>query len=196
MDAAHPLLGDVLVMRGLLTQDELKAALEEQRRSGRRLGEIIVDRGLVSRGALATALGEQAGGIVRTEYGVSFGFGSTAPPRATEPAPAEPAQLDPPTVQERRPELENAIAEKRRELEELTREVERLRAERDAGVDEPDVRDFFVVAVVDDRYELHLARGAPPRVGSDLRLPGAPDARFVVDRERWRRCVYLRRAAT
>ena len=52
-------IGEFLVERGLVTPDELEAALAQQRLSGQRLGEILVERGLISRMALASVLGEQ-----------------------------------------------------------------------------------------------------------------------------------------
>lgn len=36
-------LGDLLIKQGLLTDEQLKLALEEQKRSGRKLGRIVVD---------------------------------------------------------------------------------------------------------------------------------------------------------
>jgi hypothetical protein len=56
MDAADPgwrQLGAVLLEAGLLSEQDLAAALAEQQRSGRRLGEILVTRGLVSKAVLA-----------------------------------------------------------------------------------------------------------------------------------------------
>ena len=44
---------------GLVTKDELEAALVEQRSSGLRLGEILVDRGAVTRTQVARVLAEQ-----------------------------------------------------------------------------------------------------------------------------------------
>jgi hypothetical protein len=53
------LLGELLVAEGLLTDEQLRWALEEQARSGRLLGEIVVQHGLVSMVALVNALVEQ-----------------------------------------------------------------------------------------------------------------------------------------
>ena len=54
-------LGAILVDRGVLSEDQLKGALREQRRSGRLLGEILVEAGIVSAFSLARALTEQHG---------------------------------------------------------------------------------------------------------------------------------------
>jgi len=42
------LLGQILLASGLITEDDLKAALEEQKRNGRLIGEILRERGLVT----------------------------------------------------------------------------------------------------------------------------------------------------
>src|SRR5690242_14383993 len=48
-------LGDILVMAGLLTEQQLGWALGEQQKSYRRLGEILLDAGLVTDDDLADA---------------------------------------------------------------------------------------------------------------------------------------------
>jgi hypothetical protein len=53
-------LGKLLVEKGLVTESDLEAALQEQQNQ-RRLGEILVERGAISGGDLARALGEQHG---------------------------------------------------------------------------------------------------------------------------------------
>ena len=42
-------LGDLLIQEGLLTSEQLGLALDEQKRTGRKLGRIIVDGGHVIR---------------------------------------------------------------------------------------------------------------------------------------------------
>jgi type IV pilus assembly protein PilB len=49
-------LGDMLVNKGLLTMEQLQAALKHQRDLGGRLGSILVDLGFVSDDAIVTAL--------------------------------------------------------------------------------------------------------------------------------------------
>jgi hypothetical protein len=64
MAAAQPLwapLGELLVQRGLLSQRQLDLALQEHKRTGRRLGEVLVTFGFVSHEALANTLLEQVG---------------------------------------------------------------------------------------------------------------------------------------
>jgi hypothetical protein len=59
-DAYWRPLGQLLVERGLLTSEELDAALDEQERTGGRLGEILLRNGLLSRLALLSSLNEQS----------------------------------------------------------------------------------------------------------------------------------------
>jgi hypothetical protein len=65
-------LGELLVLRGLLAEDDVASALLEQRRNRRRLGQILVARGVLSRAALESTLAEQAG---RLEPESGFGAG-------------------------------------------------------------------------------------------------------------------------
>jgi type II secretory ATPase GspE/PulE/Tfp pilus assembly ATPase PilB-like protein len=57
-------LGDLLIERGIITQDQLRIALQEQKAMGKPLGEALLALGFVSEdilsGALATKLGEEA----------------------------------------------------------------------------------------------------------------------------------------
>jgi type IV pilus assembly protein PilB len=62
MEAANhpwPAVGSLLLRDGLVTQEELEAALVQQRGSGKRLGEVLVERGSVTRTQIARALAEQ-----------------------------------------------------------------------------------------------------------------------------------------
>src|ERR687892_1119658 len=62
MEAAHhpwPALGTLLLRDGLLTEDQLQAALTTQRGSGKRLGEVLVEQGMVTRTQIARVLAEQ-----------------------------------------------------------------------------------------------------------------------------------------
>jgi MSHA biogenesis protein MshE len=52
-------LGEILVQQGLLAQEQLAAALEEQKRSGRRLGRVFVESGYVSEDQICEALARQ-----------------------------------------------------------------------------------------------------------------------------------------
>ncbi|MFN3284372.1 MAG: GspE/PulE family protein, partial [Pseudothermotoga sp.] len=52
-------LGEILVEKGLITQEELSRALEEQRKNRKALGEILVDMGLISWEQITEALSEQ-----------------------------------------------------------------------------------------------------------------------------------------
>ena len=55
----RPMLGWVLVKRGLITAERLDAGLAEVKRSGMRLGEVLLSRGWLFEGDLARALAMQ-----------------------------------------------------------------------------------------------------------------------------------------
>jgi hypothetical protein len=65
-------LGELLVERGLLTVDQLDAALEEQKHTGERLGAILVSHRVIASAVLTTLLAEQVG----VELEKQSGFGS------------------------------------------------------------------------------------------------------------------------
>ena len=128
MNAAElpaPQIGRILVAAGLLTEEQLAQALEEQERTGKRLGEIVVQRGFMSGPALANALAEQHGGVLKTEYGFASGLGGVAVRRAAAetgasisplraPAPTPLPQLrtvDPPARTASEPEPGNEVRE-------------------------------------------------------------------------------------
>jgi hypothetical protein len=67
-------LGRVLVEHGLLSEDELERALEDQASTGRRLGETLVELGFVSHAALSRALTEQYGIEPKSETGFGTGL--------------------------------------------------------------------------------------------------------------------------
>lgn len=55
----QPRIGDLLLARGLVTTDDLRAALEEQRVTGRRLGDILVSSGKITGQDLVDVLSER-----------------------------------------------------------------------------------------------------------------------------------------
>jgi MSHA biogenesis protein MshE len=54
-------LGDVLVAQKLISQEQLKLALEAQKRSGRKLGRVLVEQGILSEDNIAEGLARQLG---------------------------------------------------------------------------------------------------------------------------------------
>ncbi len=52
-------LGEILVLQSLITQEQLMVALEDQKRTGRRLGRVFIENGLVSEDQLCGALAKQ-----------------------------------------------------------------------------------------------------------------------------------------
>jgi hypothetical protein len=90
-------LGRVLVDDGLLTEDQLDAALENQVRTRRLLGDILVELGYVSSADVERALAIQAGPAAD---GTAFGSGlrSELERRAVEPAALVLHLVDTPAV--------------------------------------------------------------------------------------------------
>ncbi|HUJ55653.1 MAG TPA: hypothetical protein VLW49_06660, partial [Gaiellaceae bacterium] len=60
------LLGQVLMERGLLNEQQLATALAHQEQSGAPLGEILVGLGYVHQAMIAQALATQHGGLLKT----------------------------------------------------------------------------------------------------------------------------------
>ncbi|MFZ9561730.1 MAG: GspE/PulE family protein [Burkholderiales bacterium] len=54
-------LGEILVQQKLLTEEQLKAAIDEQQKTGRRLGRVCIERGLISEEQISRALARQLG---------------------------------------------------------------------------------------------------------------------------------------
>ncbi|PKO89149.1 MAG: MSHA biogenesis protein MshE [Betaproteobacteria bacterium HGW-Betaproteobacteria-12] len=52
-------LGDLLIEQGLLTNEQLKLALDEQKRTGRKLGRVFVESGYVTEEGISQALARQ-----------------------------------------------------------------------------------------------------------------------------------------
>src|ERR1022692_201606 len=85
-----PPLGAILVQRGLLTEEQLAAALAENKRTGEPTGEIIVRLGFATAATIAQALATQHGRPLKTEYGYAVGFGGSALAATAAPAAAPP----------------------------------------------------------------------------------------------------------
>ncbi len=173
-------LGELLVEKKLLTEDELELALTEQAESGRLLGAILVERGYVSGPALAIALAEQYGVELHTERGFGTGLWAEIDRRHRAGRGAEPednvVKLEPapPRVEivpdpESDPELERLEAENRR----LQDEIERLRGEftKLKLVEAPvEAASHLLFVPTPERYLLVERDGAPPQPGSRLEL--------------------------
>ncbi|MDO8413821.1 MAG: MSHA biogenesis protein MshE, partial [Gallionellaceae bacterium] len=52
-------LGDLLVQQKLISNEQLKFALDEQKRSGRKLGRVLVDNAYVTEDNISEALAKQ-----------------------------------------------------------------------------------------------------------------------------------------
>ena len=200
MEAAHPIwrpLGQLLVDKALLTQEELEDVLNEQSSSGRRLGEIIVQRRLVSGPALTSALAEQWGIVLTTESGFGTGLRAQIDARHRAARGLEPEQNGDPEQEitlDIVAEMIDALAEAREEppaVPDLTPAEPPVEVEAQV-VHLPAPAELHLVFIpTPDGYRLAEAAGPAPAVGTLMAagvvarigpspLPG--DAR---------RCVYL-----
>jgi type IV pilus assembly protein PilB len=59
--APHAALGGILRERNLITEQQLNAAIEQQKRTGRRLGQVLIDMGATTQDAVLGALSIQLG---------------------------------------------------------------------------------------------------------------------------------------
>ncbi len=62
-------LGQILVERGLISEEQLAYALAEGQRTGEPIGVVIVRLGFAHSATIAQALATQAGGPTKSEYG-------------------------------------------------------------------------------------------------------------------------------
>ena len=109
-DDAPPPLGRLLVERGLLTEEQLQYALAEQGRTGLPIGQVLISLSYVTAATIAQALATQEGGVVRTEFGLSTGFGTPGlvalPPVSPPQAASAPSWIDAKVIQMPEPEAE------------------------------------------------------------------------------------------
>lgn len=172
-------LGELLVEKKLLTEEELELALTEQAETGRLLGAILVERGYVSGPALAVALAEQYGVELHTERGFGTGLWAEIDRRhragrghednvvklEAVPAPVVEIVRDP----EPNPELDRLEAVNRR----LQDEIERLHGEftKLKLVETPvPATSHLLFVPTPARYLLVERDGAPPQPGARVEL--------------------------
>lgn len=188
-----PPLGRVLVECGLLTEDQVTQALEEQQRSGRKLGEILVSSGVVSGPAIANALAEQRGTVIKTEYGFGTGLASRrrpveavppppldAPPPAPLPAPEKPdrvAELEADVVarEARIAELQAELARRATKAETLHARISELEQELAAGPEpvSAEAGEYVLVLPAAAGYRLVARHGSVPPLGSRISVRGS-----------------------
>lgn len=56
-------LGDILVQQKLLTEEQLKHSLEEQKKTGRRLGHVLIEKKFITEEQISRALARQLGAV-------------------------------------------------------------------------------------------------------------------------------------
>jgi hypothetical protein len=95
VEASRPPLGTLLLERGLITDEQLQEALAEQDRSGLPLGQVLIGLSLVTATTIAQALATQEGGVAKTEFGISTGFGT--PGLLSMPPVSPPAAVSKPS---------------------------------------------------------------------------------------------------
>ena len=173
-------IGQILVEKQAITEEDLAAALAEQERSGRRLGEILIQQGRTSWLALARAMAEQVLDI-QTPPAEPEGPEEKASPDPVElvrelaekvaSLPAVPDPLPP-------PELAPAPVVAVVQPEDPERELARAVAEQVAGLDAPVVE------------QTHLLRLTPTK-----NLQGDPETKLetieAMLRERQRAFIEL-----
>lgn len=134
-------IGQFLVERRLITEEELEQALTEQEETGGRLGEILVARGWISGPELAAAVSEQLGIELETESGFGAGLFDEIRRRhaavrglATTPEPERAARAEKPQLHLVQPEVPTSPADElaalRARVAELEQELESERAAR------------------------------------------------------------------
>lgn len=105
---SQPPLGELLLQRGFLSEEQLQYALSEQLRTGLPLGQVLISLSYVTASTIAQALATQHGGLLKTEYGFATGFDSemkagpaTVPPVSPMQAPVAPSwiQADAPVAE-------------------------------------------------------------------------------------------------
>jgi hypothetical protein len=188
-------LGELLVSKSLVTEDELELALTEQADTGRLLGAILVERGYVSGPALAVALAEQYGVELKTERGFGTGLWAEIDRRhrqgrgvaegEAEEVPGDEAdnvfQLEPAKLAalvpvpdpEPDPQVDRLRAENRRLLDEIERlqgEFSKLKLIEAPEEPEPPSSHLLFVPTP-ARYLLVERDGAPPEPGERLVVP-------------------------
>jgi hypothetical protein len=192
-------LGELLLAKGLISQEELDHGLTEQEDTGRLLGAILVERGYVSGPALAIALAEQYGVELDQQQGFGTGLWAEIERRHraergledSEPVelPANLVRLEPvvPPLEavpdpEPDPQLELLEAENRRlqdEIERLQAEFTMLRiVEAREPEPEPELPSSHLLFVpTPARYLLVERQGPPPDAGTEVALS---EGSFVV----------------
>ena len=163
-------LGELLVERGVLTEAQLQLALAAQQESGAPLGEILVGMGFSVGPTIGNALAEQHGGPLRTEYGLAMG---PAQVRLAAPAQQIEQATDVTRLGTTSPprEQDSAVGRLTAELEERTRELERVRSE--LGAAQQRGIDLLTAGAGREPLQGELARAREERASAEQSLEAA-----------------------
>lgn len=165
-----PQLGQVMVDHGLITPEQLAHALAEQERLGRPLGKLLVELGFVSEGAVANALAEQAGGLLKTEFGISAGFHEAAE-AAPDPRPAAlQARVD--ELEAERVALHDHVREVRAFAERALARIAELEAAQPVAAEPEPERAHLLFVPLPTGYALLEREGPPPASGALVDVDG------------------------
>ena len=166
-------IGQILVEKEAITEEELEAALAEQERSGRRLGEILIEQGRTSWLALARALAEQVLDIQTPPAGPPPEAKSSHDavelvremaervanlPPVPDPLPPQPSPVAPTTPEDPERELAPAVAEQVANLESpVVTETRLLRLTPAAlSVDDPGEKLHSIEALLKERQRAFI----------------------------------------
>ena len=147
--------------KGVLTDEQLQIALDEQRRSGAPLGEILVRLGFSKGPTIANALADQHGGPLRTEYGMAIGPTPTGP--VAVPTTVD-TRAEDTAIMRLRQALDEKTAELARVYAELVQVREELNAQRATAVAPSDRHLLFVPG--SEGYTMVERAGAAPDAGA------------------------------
>ncbi len=128
-------LGELLVRRGVLSEEQLAFALAEQQRSGEKLGAVLVRLGYTIGPTVGLGLATQHGGPLKTEYGYAAAGNAERRGDSTLPPPvaAPPVAVPPAPRSQPKPAPAPAASRQQRQLEQLEADMASTEAALDAS---------------------------------------------------------------
>jgi hypothetical protein len=126
-DARWRPIGEVLVAAGAITREELQEALQEQRRSGKRLGEVLIEAGRISWLSLAQAIADQTSEDEAEREEQFVDASAFAPPTTAPTFPSVAAAVGAEDPESKLRAVESLLRERQRAFIELVTTTETLR---------------------------------------------------------------------